>query len=87
MTSHLGYSDLPREPGVAHAVGPDGLHDSRHLVARADDLAPGGWLRIEHGWDQGGAYRELLDEAGLAKVGTLANLARQPRLSLHQAMP
>ena len=41
MTPHLGYSDLPREPRVVHAAGPDGLHDSRHLAARAGTT----WLR------------------------------------------
>ena len=71
---------LTHEPLSALASGADGLADIRANIAQAPRaLAPGGWLLIEHGWDQAPAVQALLRAAGLAQVqgrNDLAGIAR-----------
>ena len=53
----------------ALASGADGLDDIRSIVAQAPShLLPGGWLLLEHGWDQAEAVQALLRSAGFAEV-------------------
>lgn len=60
---------LEHEPLSALASGADGLADIRAIVAQAPEhLASGGWLLLEHGWDQADAVACLLREAGFGKV-------------------
>lgn len=67
---------LRHEPISALASGADGLDDLRRIVAAAPArLAPGAWLLLEHGWDQAGAVRGLLEAAGLAEIASRADLA------------
>ncbi|MBU3695094.1 MAG: peptide chain release factor N(5)-glutamine methyltransferase [Rhodocyclaceae bacterium] len=62
---HLGEGDLRFEPGGALSPGGDGLDALRAIIAGAPErLVPGGWLLVEHGWDQGAAVAGLLVEAG-----------------------
>ncbi|WBY00847.1 peptide chain release factor N(5)-glutamine methyltransferase [Ramlibacter tataouinensis] len=73
---------LVHEPLAALAAGPDGLDDLRQIVATAPArLAPGGWLLLEHGWDQAEAVRALLQDAGFVAVGTRQDLAGIGRCS------
>lgn len=73
---------LAHEPRTALVAGPDGLDDIRAIVAQAPArLAPGGWLLLEHGWDQAGAVRSLLRAAGLAEVQSRRDLAGIERCS------
>jgi release factor glutamine methyltransferase len=73
---------LTHEPLSALASGPDGLDDIRQIVAQAPArLNPGGWLLLEHGWDQAGAVRELLRAAGFGRVGSRRDLAGIERCS------
>ncbi len=74
--------DLAHEPRSALAAGTDGLDDLRQIVARAPaHLVPGGWLLLEHGWDQAAAVRALLSEAGFADVASRQDLAGIERCS------
>lgn len=67
---------LTHEPLSALASGADGLDDIRTIVAQAPArLAPGGWLLLEHGWDQADAVQALLRAAGFARVASRADLA------------
>ena len=67
---------LHHEPVSALAAGPDGLRDIRSIVAQAPaHLLPGGWLLLEHGWNQAEAVRGLLAAAGLRQVSTRCDLA------------
>ena len=71
---------LAHEPASALTAGPDGLRDLRAIAAGAPgQLRPGGWLLLEHGWDQAGAVQALLREAGLTAIETRHDLAGQPR--------
>lgn len=80
---HLGQGDLRFEPVSALASGGDGLDDIRRIVRDArDHLLPGGWLLVEHGWDQGAAVRGLMIAMGLAKVSTARDLESRDRVTL-----
>lgn len=83
---HLGEGDLRFEPPTALSSGPDGLDAIRRIVRDAPGhLAPGGWLLLEHGWDQGEAVRALLQAAGFADVETAQDLEGRDRVSLGRA--
>ena len=75
-------ASLTHEPLQALASGADGLEDLRSIVAQAPArLAPGGWLLLEHGWDQAGAVQSLLQAAGFAAVQDRKDLAGIVRCS------
>lgn len=79
---HLRQGDLRFEPAVALASGDDGLDDIRRIVAGARaHLKPGGWLLMEHGWNQGDAVRALLHASGYDEVFTAQDLERRDRVS------
>lgn len=80
---HLAQGDLRFEPASALASGADGLDDIRVIVAGAPaHLIAGGWLLIEHGWDQGPAIRALLEPAGFVEVSTAVDLEHRDRVTL-----
>jgi len=67
---------LTHEPLQALASGPDGLDDIRQIIAHAPSrLAPGGWLLLEHGWDQATAVQALLRTAGFVQVQSRRDLS------------
>jgi release factor glutamine methyltransferase len=67
---------LAHEPASALVAGPDGLDDIRRIVAQAAQaLRPGGWLLLEHGYDQAPRVRDLLVAAGFVQVGSRTDLA------------
>ena len=73
---------LTHEPLSALASGADGLEDIRTIVAQAPArLAPGGWLLLEHGWDQAEAVQALLRDAGFDQVQSRHDLAGIARCS------
>lgn len=71
------------EPLAALDGGPDGLLYFRRLIAgAADRLDPGGWLLLEHGFDQAAAVGYLLQASGFADLITgLRDYGGQPRVS------
>lgn len=81
--AHLAQGDLRFEPRTALASGMDGLDDLRHIVALAPaHLKAGGWLLLEHGWQQGAAVCALLDAAGFSEVSSVRDLENRERVSL-----
>ncbi len=73
---------LTHEPLAALAAGPDGLDDIREIARRAPaSLQPGGWLLLEHGYDQAAAVRELLASEGFEQVQSRLDLAGIERCS------
>jgi len=73
---------LRYEPSQALVAGADGLDDLRAIIAAAAaHLEPGGWLLLEHGWDQAPAVRSLLDAAGFTQTMSRADLAGIARCS------
>lgn len=66
---------LRHEPLQALASGADGLRDLRLITAQAPaQLQAGGWLLLEHGYDQASAVRELLLAAGFSHVQSRRDL-------------
>jgi release factor glutamine methyltransferase len=58
---HLAEGDVRFEPPGALASGITGLDDLARITATAPAfLVPGGWLMMEHGYDQAAAVRALL---------------------------
>jgi release factor glutamine methyltransferase len=79
---HLGQGDLRHEPRSALASGTDGLDAIRRIVADARaHLQPGGWLLLEHGWQQGAAVRALFEAAGLCDVHSRLDLEQRERIT------
>ena len=78
--AHL--ADLTHEPLQALASGADGLDDIRQIITQAPaHLLPGGWLLLEHGYDQATAVRALLLAAGLQDVQSRLDLSGIERCS------
>jgi release factor glutamine methyltransferase len=74
------------EPLRALTDGRDGLGCLRTIVAGAAAcLAPGGWLLVEHGYDQAPAVGALFAAGGLT-ARTLADGAGHPRVTLGQVV-
>jgi release factor glutamine methyltransferase len=66
---------LTHEPLSALTSGADGLDDIRQIIAQAPSrLAAGGWLLLEHGWDQARAVQDLLRETGLVQIQSRRDL-------------
>jgi len=75
-------AELRHEPRQALVAGADGLADLRAIVADAPaHLLPGGWLLLEHGWDQAEAVRALLAARGFADVASRQDLGGIQRCS------
>ncbi len=77
---HLERGDVRFEPRLALVGGEDGLACIRAIAAHAHvRLRPGGWLLVEHGYDQGDRCVELLRAQGYAEVADFHDLAGWPR--------
>ena len=73
---------LAHEPQGALVAGPDGLDALRAIIGQAPArLVAGGWLLLEHGYDQADAVRALLAGAGFQDIGSRPDLAGIPRCS------
>ncbi|MFT5782247.1 MAG: release factor glutamine methyltransferase [Pseudomonas sp.] len=82
---HLSQGDVRFEPSSALVAGVDGLDDIRQIIAEAPAyLQAGGWLLLEHGFDQAQAVRELLTAQGFTQVDSRLDLAGHQRISLGQ---
>lgn len=67
---------LHHEPRQALTSGSDGLNDIRHIVSNAPThLRPGGWLLLEHGYNQTQAVQALLRDRGFSAVQSRNDLA------------
>jgi len=73
---------LSHEPLQALASGADGLDDIRQIIVQAPaHLHPGGWLLLEHGYDQAAAVRDLLRDVGFEDVQSRRDLSGIERCS------
>ncbi|MBB6054146.1 peptide chain release factor N(5)-glutamine methyltransferase [Tolumonas osonensis] len=79
---HLSQGDVRFEPHTALVADDDGLADIRQIIEQAPTyLATGGWLLLEHGWQQAEAVRSLLVARGFHAVTTKQDLGGQDRVS------
>ena len=80
--AHLSQGDLRFEPAIALADAIDGLESYRQLARGAmTHLKAGGWLVVEHGYDQGESVPALLHAFGFIAVATHCDLAGHPRVT------
>jgi release factor glutamine methyltransferase len=80
--AHLTQGDLRFEPADALTDHGDGLGALRQIVGGVQAcLEPGGWLLMEHGYDQARAVRGLLSAAGFASVQSWRDMAGIERVS------
>ena len=79
---HLAQGDLRFEPSGALTDFADGLAALRTIVDDAPaHLVGGGWLLLEHGYDQAAAVRTLLRDAGYTEVQSWRDLGGIERVS------
>lgn len=79
---HLAQGDLRFEPAGALTDGADGLKALRQIISGASKhLTAGGWLWLEHGYEQGEEVAQLLLKAGFNTVQTKQDLAGLPRIT------
>lgn len=79
---HLALGDVRFEPSQALVATLGGLSDLAHIAKTAPaHLQPGGWLLLEHGFEQGREVRELLKASGFMAIETRRDLAGQERIT------
>jgi release factor glutamine methyltransferase len=79
---HLSQGDLRFEPRSALTDHADGLSALRAITNGATGhLAPGGWLLMEHGYDQAPSVREILVQHGFSEVQSWCDLAGIERVT------
>ncbi|CAD5379746.1 N5-glutamine methyltransferase, modifies release factors RF-1 and RF-2 [Pseudomonas sp. OF001] len=82
---HLSEGDVRFEPASALVAGADGLDDIRQIVHEAPEhLEAGGWLLLEHGYDQAAAVRALFAARGFTAVESRRDLGGHQRITLGQ---
>lgn len=82
---HLQQGDVRFEPRSALVAEQHGLADLAQLIAQAPGyLRSGGWLLLEHGWQQGAAVRQLFEQQGYKQVSSQHDYAKLERISSGQ---
>lgn len=82
---HLSQGDVRFEPRSALVSGDDGLLDIRQIVTQASrHLKPGGWLLLEHGFDQSLRVQQLFHEAGFEAISAHQDFGGQDRAVMGQ---
>lgn len=80
---HLSEGDVRFEPSSALIAGDDGLDDLRLLISEGLNwLNDGGWMLLEHGYDQSEAVRHLCAAAGWHKIETRKDYGGNDRMTL-----
>ncbi len=80
---HLAQGDVRFEPLSALVAADHGLADLQTIIGDARNfLLPGGWLLLEHGWQQGAAVRALFSRYGWQEVETCRDYGGNERLTL-----
>ena len=86
--AHLAQGDLRFEPHKALAAGPRGLSALTYIARNAvPRLGPGGWLLLEHGYDQREACLALMNSTGFVNIATVRDLAGNDRVTLGERPP
>lgn len=79
---HLKTGDVVHEPITALASGKNGLDDLAQIIADSKNcLLDGGYLLLEHGYDQADPVRQLLQEHGYRNITLHKDLAGHVRVT------
>lgn len=82
---HLRQGDVRFEPQSALVAADGGLADILIIAAQAGEaLLPGGWLLLEHGWQQAQAVQAILRAAGFVNVATARDYGGNDRVTYAQ---
>jgi len=82
---HLQQGDVRFEPLSALVADDQGLADLRFIIHSAPNwLHAGGWLLLEHGWQQGEAVRAIMTQLSYQAVSTVDDYSGNPRVTLGQ---
>ena len=80
--AHLQQGDVRFEPRQALNGGAGGLECIRQIIQGAPShLCAGGWLLLEHGYDQAHSCMQLLAQSGFTRLFCANDLAGIPRVS------
>ncbi|MDR2878237.1 MAG: peptide chain release factor N(5)-glutamine methyltransferase [Chromatiales bacterium] len=80
---HLHEGDVRFEPRHALVAEENGLCALRTIIMQArQHLRVGGWLMLEHGYDQAAAITNLLREYGYCAIESRADFAGHMRLTM-----
>lgn len=80
---HLAQGDVRFEPLTALVAGASGLADIVHIIEQSKHmLTPGGYLLLEHGWQQGQAVRDAFTRSGYQAVETCRDYGGNERITL-----
>ena len=86
--AHLEQGDLRFEPQHALASGRDGLTALRTIITESHTLLkPGGYLLVEHGYDQGEAVRNLMKVADYIEIKQYRDLESHERVVVGRIDP
>ena len=79
---HLSQGDLRFEPSGALTDNADGLQAIEDIISGAPEhLKPGGWLLLEHGYDQAASVRQRFESGAWTEIGSWRDLAGIERVS------
>jgi release factor glutamine methyltransferase len=79
---HLAQGDVRFEPEAALVSGKLGMDAITHLALQAGQLLKaGGWLIVEHGYDQQQLVYDRYQRGGFENIVQLTDLADQPRVT------
>jgi release factor glutamine methyltransferase len=80
---HLELGDVRFEPRSALSSGPQGLNDLKVIIEESQaHLKPGGWLVLEHGYDQGPVVMELMKKRDFQQVEIHKDYAGNDRVTI-----
>ncbi|WFW15074.1 peptide chain release factor N(5)-glutamine methyltransferase [Citrobacter freundii] len=80
---HLAQGDVRFEPLTALVAGASGLADIVHIIEQSKHmLTAGGYLLLEHGWQQGQAVRDAFTRSGYQAVETCRDYGGNERITL-----
>ncbi|WP_316390224.1 peptide chain release factor N(5)-glutamine methyltransferase [Citrobacter farmeri] len=80
---HLTQGDVRFEPLSALVAGDSGMADIVHIIEQSHmRLEAGGFLLLEHGWQQGAAVRDAFNRAGYLAVETCRDYGDNERITL-----
>ncbi|WP_145601546.1 peptide chain release factor N(5)-glutamine methyltransferase [Yersinia frederiksenii] len=82
---HLNQGDVRYEPHSALVAPAEGLADLAEIIRQSPAyLEAGGWLMLEHGWQQAESVQKLLKNAGFSAVMTYKDYGNNDRVTLGQ---
>ncbi len=80
---HLSEGDVRFEPLSALIADNKGLADIEHIISQASKfLNQGGWLVLEHGYDQASEVQALFQQAHFQCIETIKDYGQQDRLTM-----